>query len=257
MKADRYYNKQMGIDTGFLEINQAKFKFAFYFERKGQAPVFVNNCERFLSASIIKIPLLLTWVVLERLGEVKASEICDLDAEPQVHGAGFAYRMLARRLPYHDVLLMMIATSDNLCTNLVIQRMGIERIQQVFREELGLQRTQLQRKLMDYKARAQGLDNWVDAREAIHFFELIDGLTPVEKAWVEPMLLANTDDILLKRNIPRDQLDFYHKTGSITGVLHDWGYSRDCRIFLFTNEVKDEPAAFELFGKAGEYLIKE
>lgn len=245
----------MKIDEVIKELNQQVFKYSFFFQRQGEEAVRASNCDRFSSASIIKLPLLLAWVHLERAGEVDRGELCDLDTEPQVRGAGFAYQMRARKLPYHDVLLMMIATSDNLCTNLVIRRIGLERAQRIFRDALGLRSTELQRKLLDFKARGRGLDNWVSGEEAIRFFDLFAGLTPDEKAWVEPMLLVNTDDLLLMRNIPRDELHFYHKTGSMKGVLHDWGYTRDCRIFLFTNEVQDEPAAFRLFGKAGELLI--
>lgn len=245
----------MKIDEIVKGLNQQIFKYSFFFQRQGEEPVRASNCDRFSSASIIKLPLLLAWVNLERTGEVDRGELCDLDAEPQVRGAGFAYQMQARKLPYHDVLLMMIATSDNLCTNLVIRRIGLERVQRIFRDALGLQSTELQRKLLDFKARDRGLDNWVSGEEAIRFFDLFASLTPDEKAWVEPMLLVNTDDLLLMRNIPRDELHFYHKTGSMKGVLHDWGYTRDCRIFLFTNDIQDEPAAFRLFGKAGELLI--
>ncbi len=252
---NKYYNKKMEINQVVTALKQQNFQYAFYFKRQGQPAVLESNCDRFSSASIIKIPLLLTWVHLERRGQVGRSESCDLDAEPQVRGAGFAYQMAARKLPYHDVLLMMMALSDNLCTNLVIRRIGLERVQQVFREALGLHGTELQRKLMDYKARDRGLDNWVSAEDAVHFFDLFEQLKPEEKAWVEPLLLVNTDDLLLKRNIPRDRLDFYHKTGSITGVFHDWGYTRDCQIFLFTNQVKDVRAAYEVFGQAGELLV--
>ena len=247
----------MKIDKILTDLKRHDIQFAVYFSHHGQKPLFEGNCSRFPAASIIKLPLLLTWVYLERQGEVDRAEICDLDAEKQVRGAGFAHRMLAHRLPYHDVLLMMIATSDNLCTNLVIQRIGLERAQQVFRQELGLTGTELQRKLMDYAARERGLDNWVTAEDSVRFFDLFHALSPQEKAWVEPMLLANVDDLLLRRNIPRDTIDFYHKTGSIKGVLHDWGYTRDCNIFLFTSGVVDEPAVFEAFGHAGELLIKK
>ena len=252
---DKYYNRQMDLSQVIAALKQQNFQYAFYFKRQGQPAVLESNADRFYSASIIKIPLLLAWVHLERQGQVDRSEICDLDAEPQVRGSGFAHQMAARKLPYRDVLLMMIALSDNLCTNLVIRRIGLERVQRVFQEVLGLRGTELQRKLMDYKARDRGLDNWVSAEDAVRFFDLFDRLTPEEKAWVEPLLLANTDDLLLKRNIPRDRLDFYHKTGSIDGVFHDWGYTRDCRIFLFTNQVEDVRAAYEVFGMAGELLI--
>ncbi len=255
LKSDKYYNYRMEIKQILNSLQQQDFQYAFYFKRRGQEAVLESNCDRFSSASIIKLPLLLTWIYLERQGAVNRAELCDLDAEPQVRGAGFAYQMLARRLPYRDVLLMMIALSDNLCTNLIIRRIGLEWVQRVFRNDLGMQGTELQRKLMDYKARDRGLDNWVSVADAVHLFDLFDELTPEEKAWVEPILLVNTDDLLLKRNVPRDQLDFYHKTGSIQGVFHDWGYTRDCRIFLFTNQVKDVKAAYDIFGMAGELLI--
>ena len=160
---DKYYNMRMEIDAIITALKQQNLQYALYFKRQGQPAVLESNCDRFSSASIIKIPLLLTWVHLERQGQLDRSEICDLDAEPQVRGAGFAYQMAARKLPYQDVLLMMMALSDNLCTNLVIRRIGLEQVQQVFREALGLRGTELQRKLMDYKARDRGLDNWVSA----------------------------------------------------------------------------------------------
>ncbi len=97
------------------------------------------------------------------------SELCCLDDEPEVHGAGFSWLLRARQLPYQDVLMMMIALSDNLCTNLVIRKIGIERVNQVFRDALGLRGTELQRKLMDYEARERGLDNWITARDCIRY----------------------------------------------------------------------------------------
>ncbi len=231
-------------------------RYAFYFEAAGRSPLRLANCQRFRSASIIKVPILLAWAWLEGKGEIDQREICDLDAEQQVQGSGFAWRFQARRLPFHDVLLMMIATSDNLCTNLVIQRIEMKRLQSIIRDELGLPGAELQRKLMDYEARARGLDNYIGPDALIHCFELVDGLPPEQKAWLEPMLLANQDSALLARDLPRDTLDFYHKTGSLDGVLHDWGYTRGKRIFLLTEAVTDDLAVFEVFGRIGRLLLE-
>lgn len=247
----------MRIKPLINRLIQLNLRFSFYYNRKSQICLFESNATRFPAASIIKIPLLLTWARLERQGLLHRSEICNLDNEPQVQGAGFSWLLTGRRLPYQDVLLMMIALSDNLCTNLVIRRIGLERAARVIQEDLGLNNTVLQRKLMDFEARDRGLDNWIDAQDCLQYYSLFDQLTPDEKAWIEPMLLDNQDDALLKRNIPRDTLDFYHKTGSMNGVLHDWGYTRDAQIFLLTSEVKDEPAAFEIFGKFGQLLLEE
>jgi len=236
-------------------LSAAKTKYALFYQPASAEPCFLHNQLMFKSASLIKVPILLSWLALEKEGELSRFDSCDLDSEKQVQGAGFSCKMATRKLAYADVLLMMIATSDNLCTNLIIERIGLELLNRVFVDKLGLNRTTCQRKLMDYAARDRGLDNWIHAGECIHLYELIDSLPAADRAWTESLLQSTVDAALLMRNIPRDTIDFFHKTGSMEGVLHDWGYTHDCRLFLLTNEVADEPPIFELFGSLGEYLL--
>jgi len=238
------------------ELAKLRCDYAFYYHRRGEAPLSFGNCERFKAASIIKVPILFAWAYLERSNRANRAEMCELDLEPQVQGAGLSWLLRTRRLPFHDVLLLMIALSDNLCANLVIRRIGSERLNAIFRGPLGLQDTEIQRKLMDYEARATGRENWVSARDCVQLFRLRDELTVAERAWIEPMLLACTDSALLMRNVPRDTVEFYHKTGSMEGILHDWGYTADADLFLLTQNVKDEPAAYEVFGRLGELLLE-
>jgi beta-lactamase class A len=247
----------MEKEMNALPLQRLNCRYAFYYTRNGGRPFFQWNHDRFFSASIIKVPILLAWLVLERAGVVHRDALCDLDAEPQVQGAGFSWLLRARRLPYQDVLLMMIALSDNLCTNLVIRKAGLGRLNEIIQGELGLRDTALQRKLFDYEARAQGKENWISAQDCIHMYERIEALAPDERAWVDSMLEVCHDTALLKRNIPRDTIPFFHKTGSITGVLHDWGYTDRCKIFLLTQDVQDEPAAFEIFGSMGAWMMVE
>lgn len=248
------------LQIPLTRLEQMGCQYAFYFAPVGAPfgvkPFFQSNASRFSSASIIKVPILLAWVYLERSGAVNREELCNLDAEQQVQGAGFSWMLHARHLPYQDVLMMMIALSDNLCTNLVIQRAGLERLNQVFRADLGLEGTELQRKLMDYEARERGLDNWITAQDCIRLYGLLQNLTPAERSWVDAMLAVNQDAALLMRSISRDTLTFHHKTGSIPGVLHDWGYTDRCQIFLLTQNVPDEPAAFEVFGALGRAMLE-
>jgi len=237
------------------QLNTLGGAYAFYYCQHGAAPIFVANADRFTAASIIKLPILLSFASLERRGEMDLNEVCDLDAEAPVKGAGFARRMRARRLPYHDVLLMMMATSDNLCTNLALQRVGIARLNAIFRTELGLTGSEIQRKLMDFAAREHGLDNRIGAQDCVRLFELFHNLPAEQRAWVEPMLLECQDSNLLLRNIERDTLHFYHKTGSITHVLHDWGFTRTCDLFLLTQGFDSERATGDIFARLGAQLL--
>lgn len=238
------------------DLKQHCSHYALYLRRPGEAAILEANCQRFPSASLIKVPILLAWAHLERRGEVSRGEWCNLDDEAQVQGAGFAWYMTTRRLTYHDVLLMMIATSDNLCTNLIIRHVGLARLNQAFVELLGLSETRLERRLMDFSAREKGLDNWIGVQDCVRLFHCIRDLTPEERAWVEPMLLLNQDDRLLKRNLNPDYVTFYHKTGSIPGLLHDWGYTPNSEVFLLTNGIRNERRILEAFGALGELAIE-
>lgn len=241
----------MKKQTALAKLDQMKVDYAFYYSDRKSTPFFQANAHLFRSASIIKVPILLAWLELEKMGQVDRQKMCQLDDEPQVSGAGFAAQFSTRQIAFADVLLMMIATSDNLCTNLVIREIGLERLRVVMQEKLGLHKIRCERKLMDYAARERGLDNFIDAEECIRLFRLIDSLAPSDHEWVKSLLLANTDGALLMRSVTRDTVDFFHKTGSMTGVLHDWGFTDQCEIFLLTQNVADEPAVYEIFGELG------
>jgi beta-lactamase class A len=245
----------MKIANLVAKLNGLQFEYAFYFSIVQQEPIFIANQTLFRSASIIKIPILLAWIELEKSGEVSRLNLCDLNGEIPVGGAGFAEQFITRNIAFADVLLMMIATSDNLCTNLVIKEIGLERLHRVMTTSLGLKLTRCERKLMDYAARERGLDNYIDARECIRFYDLISRLEPDDRNWVRSLLLANTDSALFMRSIPRDTVNFFHKTGSMDGVLHDWGFTDTCQVFLLTQKVTDEPAVFELFGEFGKACL--
>jgi beta-lactamase class A len=243
-----------GLQQQIEHLNHLNCLYAFYFKQSGQSPVLQMNCTRFPSASIIKLPILLAWAYLERSGDVGRDEICDLDADRQVEGSGFSWLLRARRIPFQDVLLMMMALSDNLCTNLVIDRIGFERLNKIFYSELGLEGAELHRKMMDFDARRLGTENWVTAQDCIMMFDLIHLLTAEERAWIEPMLLANQDTSLFMRDLGPNSVLFYHKTGSLKGIFHDWGYTSNKNLFLLTQNVQDEIAVRRIFGELGKLL---
>jgi beta-lactamase class A len=244
----------MSLENNLSELQDSGCQYAFYYRASNREPIQRANCERFSSASIIKVPILLAWLQLEHQGLVDRNELCCLDDEPEVHGAGFSWLLKTRQIPYHDVLLMMISLSDNLCTNLVIRRAGLDRLERIFHEDFKLSDTSLQRKLLDFDARARGLDNWIGVQDCIRFYELIRRLDPADRKWVDSFLAVCQDEALLLRDLPRDEIHFHHKTGSIQGVLHDWGYTRDCEMFLLTQSVPDETRLFPIFGKLGRWL---
>jgi len=82
-----------------------------------------------------------------------------------------------------------------------------------------------------------------------------DSLSAAERAWIDPMLLACVDGGLWLRNVPRDTVSFSHKTGSIEGVLHDWGYTEQVDLFLLTRNVRDECEVYRALDLLGPLLL--
>ena len=248
------YNFSMNIHSLLNELETTGGQYAFYYHPQGGPPLLRSNGDRFSAASVIKVPILLAWVFLERSGQIDKEALCNLNSEPVVHGAGFSWMLHQRSIPWHDVLLMMISLSDNLCTNLVLEHIGLERLQRTINTDLGLTGTAVERKLMDFTARKQGCDNWISAQDCVRFYELLRQFTPQERAWVEPLLGVCQDHTKLMRDVPFDSIDFYHKSGFIPEVVHDWGYTDKCDIFLLTQGYKDEARLLNIFGQLGRLM---
>ncbi len=234
-------------------------EYTFYYESEGEEPVCLSNQPKnhhFLTASIIKVPILFAWVMLEREGKVSSDEICSLQEEPIVEGAGFSYLFRQKELPYADILTMMIAVSDNFCTNLIISKVGFELFNQTFQNKLGLEGTHLGRKMMDSAARREGRDNWITTADMIRCFSLIDSFSEAEQKFVKERLAVCGSTNLFMRNIKEDSLIFYHKSGGLSDVKNEWGFTDHVRLFLLTNHYENEISVCEAFGKLGRMLLK-
>lgn len=246
--------------TVFAEQTLARLAcdYAFYYEERGETPYRASNCSgnhRFKTASIIKVPILFAWIELERTGEADRTQLGNLDHEPPVRGAGFSYLLDNRLIPYHDMLLHMMATSDNLCTNAVIERIGMERLNQVWRERFGLTETHLGRKMMETPDPASGRDNWVTGADLEKWFGVMDRLNAEENALIQKLMGCCQDSNILFRDFEDDYDGFYHKTGGLPGVMNDWGFSDGKRFFLVTNNVEAKTETRRLAGKLGRIIL--
>ncbi|MBW6472827.1 MAG: class A beta-lactamase-related serine hydrolase [Anaerolineaceae bacterium] len=154
-------------------------------------------------------------------------------------------------------MLMMLSISDNLCANLILQKIGLERLEKVFKQDFGFKHSLVQRKLMDFDAKARGLDNLISFQDCIRFCKTIASFSPQEQASIQSLLSVCMGDNLFLRDIPRDTVRFYHTTGSIPNVIHDWGFTEYGRLFLLTQNVQSEPLVFNIFGKIGQQFFDQ
>lgn len=179
----------------------------------------------FPAASVVKVPILLTCMRMAEEGEMSLSEPVILQGRDKVNGSGVLKGMPSgTRLTTARLLDLMVTRSDNTATNLLISRLGMDNLNRSF-VEMGLTGTHLERKMMDFSRRKQGVENWTTARDVSRVFRRIyraEGVSPA---------VSETCLGLLKKQAIKDRLPALlppetvvaHKTGLEKGVCHDSG----------------------------------
>lgn len=187
--------------------------------------ILINAQVTFPTGSSIKIPILIELHRQAATGTLKLTETLPLSNRQQVGGSGVLLHFAegGSQLSLHDLSILMIALSDNTATNLLIERLGMDRINQTI-AELGLPGIKLQRKMIDLAAMARGAENIATPREAARLLELL-ARGKVINAEVSAAVLK-TLRIPKSSPIPRllpASTTVANKPGGIEGVACDWG----------------------------------
>ena len=142
-------------------------------ERAGNRIIDINGSEVFPTASSIKINLLAALVELHARGEIDLDERVEVGPDSSVPGSGvIAYLQQSTKICWWDVAILMIIASDNTATNMVIDRVGMERMRD-FNARWGLSSTVVDRKMQDYEAIAADRENLSTPKEMVEILSLI------------------------------------------------------------------------------------
>ncbi|WP_034385671.1 serine hydrolase [Deinococcus sp. YIM 77859] len=190
----------------------------------------------FPAASTIKVPLLILALEEAQAGRLELGERVTLRAEDRVPGAGVLHELGAGlALTWEDLLTLMIVVSDNTATNLVMGRLGIERVN-TWLEERKLVGTRLVGLLQlppeqQNAAQRRGERNHTTPRDqaallgALTRGELLD---PAHTERALAILTRQQFRDLLGRHVPRDAdgallYRVASKSGELRGLHHDVG----------------------------------
>ena len=140
----------------------------------------------------------------------------DRDADAEVHEA------VGKTMRVDELAKHMITVSSNLATNLLLDLIGVERIQRTI-DALGLHGIDLRRGVEDERAFERGVNNLVTAEGLVALLRSI-----VEERAFTPALSREMLDILHQQQfragipsaLPRDAR-VANKTGDISTVAHD------------------------------------
>lgn len=186
--------------------------------------ILVNGQSTFPTGSSIKIPILVELHRQAAAGSLRLTDRLPIPKKDQVGGSGvlFHFSPESSQLSLGDLSVLMIALSDNTATNLLIDRLGMERINQTM-TDLGLGAIRLQRKMIDLGAMARGAENLATPQEAARLMEMLAHgkvvSQEVSAAVLRTLRIPKTSSI--PRLLPSSVV-VANKPGAVEGVACDW-----------------------------------
>ena len=185
----------------------------------------VNGDKKVLSASMIK--LLILAELMKKIFENKfsLSDTIMIENSMKTGGDGVLKELNAgHHFTLKELATLMIIVSDNQATNILIDFLGMENINQLGKE-LDLKETFLGRKMMDAEARKKGYDNYICADDISLLLKLIYQEKLINKEASQLMLdilLRQQQGERLQRYLPSD-IKIAHKCGDLDNLENDGG----------------------------------
>lgn len=177
------------------------------------------------SASLIKLPILAAFWQAAEAGRLDPAERVTVPAEARAEGTGVLKALDPGLQPtWRDLATLMITVSDNVATNLVIDRLGMDAIQ-AWIDAAGLADTRLERRMMDRTAMSAGRANWTSAADMEAILAAIArGACVSARASAEMRRALEAQQIhdRLPRRLP-EGVRAANKTGNYADVIHDAG----------------------------------
>ena len=199
------------------------------------AGYFRNEDLSYHAASTMKLPVMMALFQAIDGGELRLDEPIAvrnqfpslLDGspyalDPKEDGDPELYAAIGSTRPLEELIRRMIVRSSNLATNLLIDKIGASRANDLMRS-LGAYRIQVLRGVEDQKAFTANLNNEVTAGDlAVALTALVQGttFTPASRRKMLEILGAQEFNEKIPAYLPQGTV-IAHKTGDITGLHHD------------------------------------
>lgn len=204
----------------------------------------------FRSASTIKTPMMI-YAMLQCQNGIR--DLNEKIAVGEPLSDSRIFDRLDESASLWKLLYFMITVSDNTATNVIIREFGFDALNSYFRS-IGLEKTTLRRKMLDWNAVANGFENETSNREMFELYRALFNSELLDEqytAHAKTMLHDQQDKSLILRYIDHET-DSYHKTGGLDNLVHDCGVFRANGKYLYIGVFTD--GAPDVAAKCGEQL---
>ena len=213
-----------------------------------------NADRRFVAASTVKVPIMIELFRQIDAGEHALSERHRLRPEDRATGSGVMLHLHdGMEFTLNDLVYLMISISDNTATNILIDVVGMDRVNATMRR-LGMAGSMLGRKMRGHAADSAEQENWATPDD---YATVIGALLGNEAASADAcaqmvaMLEKQQNGRRIARYLPKnDGPRWGSKTGSLAGVTNDAGFVQTDRGALVIAVFCEQPDPH-----AGEQII--
>ena len=183
------------------------------------------------SASLVKVPIMLSCFYAAQDGKIGLKDTISLKSSEKVSGSRALGKEPAGSVfTVEELFNPMITQSDNSAANILIDFLGLDTLNTYFKK-MGLKNTNLARKMMDFKERSEGEENYTTAGDMAYLLEQLYYKKFLNKDVSEKCLEILGQQKIndrIPRKLPRGTF-VVHKTGLERHVCHDVG-------IVFTNK---------------------
>ena len=210
-----------------------------------------NENKQFWAASVIKIPVALTFFKTIKDKNTKLSDKVTVTNDNFVGGSGIL-KLLDKglKLTYKDLITLMLAASDNSATNQIIDYIGWENVEP-YMKELGLTNTTFRHKMMITAGRGPNLTTPKEMGLLLN--KMYKNEMPGSKEVLE-LMQEQVDRTRIPLYIPND-VKISYKHGSLQQAMHEVGivYSKNPFIFcFFSDDQKNKRKTNEVLSKCAK-----
>ena len=227
----------------------------------GDVMLDVRKEERVVSASTIKVAIMLTVLDAVKKGEITLDQEIFVPEEYVLEDST-VFEYGAQSMSIDELIKWMITISDNTATNALIRFMGMDRIND-YALSIGLKSSRVERVMLDFAAVERGLNNYTSAQDQCDMFLKLyhkSILTPELCEYAMNVLLGQRWKDSLMRYIP-GQVKVAHKDGSLDYLNHDSAlfYLDSIRYYLgvFVWNAPSNNYAQRIIGRIGKRVYDE
>ena len=256
--ANSYEGLQNAIST-YLNDGSDYSVYVCYPQKNSKS--FIYNQQKWRAASMIKIFILAATMEMVKGGTLSLDQNLTLHSYDKVGGAGILGDYSSNTQLYlREVLKLMITHSDNTATNMIIDLVGMQTINDYILEK-HYHDTILQRKMMDMEAIYAGRENFSSVRDLGEIFLKIynhECVSPECDNFMLECLLAQTDTECFNAALPN--LKIAHKTGALNGLFDEGGiiYNEgegDVILVIMTENFAGESIVINSMKKFAKYVV--